>query len=421
MATDVSIRLGVTGERDLTAALKGVESRIKNLNAEMKAAVSSMAGMDSAEASTAKKTDILGRSVEAAKEKIGILSKQYDKAKAKLDELGSALDQAQIAFGENSKEALKAEAAFNSQAAEVNKLGTKLNNATADLNRMEAELRDVDSAADKAGQSLDDMGTDAQAGANSLRDAFAGGAISGAVQSLIGGISSLVESTAEYRRIMGSLEVASANAGYTAQETADSYRQLYGVLADEQSSATALSNLQALGLSQGDLTTLIDGTIGAWATYGDSIPIDSLAETINETIRVGKVTGTFADVLNWAGTSEDDFNKSLEGANSETERANLVLKELSRQGLPQAAKQWRENNTALVETNEASANLSDALARAGEALSPLVSKVKNFAADMVNGFVDMAESGSAAIPVITGLATAIGVLAAATVVKKVAE
>ena len=61
------------------------------------------------------------------------------------------------------------------------------------------------------------------------------------------------------------------------------------------------------------------------------------------------------------------------------------------------------------------------MARAGEALSPLVSKVKNFAADMVNGFVDMAESGSAAIPVITGLATAIGVLAAATVVKKVAE
>lgn len=421
MATDVSIRLGVTGERDLTAALKGVESRIKNLNAEMKAAVSSMAGMDSAEASTAKKTDILGRSVEAAKEKIGILSQQYDKAKAKLDQLGNELDQAKAAFGENSAEALKAEAAFNRQASTVNHLGAKLNNATADLNRMEAELRDVDSAADKAGDALEDMGDDAREGSNSLRDAFTGGAVSGAIQSLIGGISGLVESTSEYRRIMGSLEVASSNAGYTAQETAGSYRQLYGVLADEQSSATALSNLQALGLSQADLTTLIDGTIGAWATYGDSIPIDSLAEAINETIRVGKVTGTFADVLNWAGTSEDDFNKSLEDANSETERANLVLKELSRQGLPQAAKQWRENNTALVETNEASANLSDALARAGEALSPLVSKVKNFAADMVNGFVDMAESGSAAIPVITGLATAIGVLAAATVVKKVAE
>ena len=45
---------------------------------------------------------------------------------------------------------------------------------------------------------------------------------------------------------------------------------------------------------------MIDGTIGAWATYGDSIPIDSLAEAVNETIRTSKVTGTFADVLNWA-------------------------------------------------------------------------------------------------------------------------
>lgn len=421
MATDVSIRLGVTGESDLTAALKGVESRIKNLNSEMKAAVSSMAGLDNAEARTAQQTDILGRSMEATREKIAILSQQYDKAKAKLDQLGNELDQAKAAFGDNSAEALKAEAAFNRQAVTVNNLGTKLNNATADLNRMEAELRDIDSAADKAGQALDGMGDEARAGANSLRDAFTGGAVSGAIQSLIGGISSLVDSTAEYRRIMASLDVASQNAGYTAEQTATSYRQLYGVLADEQSSATALSNLQALGLSQADLTTLIDGTIGAWATYGDSIPIDSLSEAINETIRVGKVTGTFADVLNWAGTSEDEFNAALESANSETERANLVLKELSRQGLPQAAQQWRNNNAALVETNQASANLSDALARAGDALSPLVAKVKNFAADMVNGLVDMAESGSAAIPVITGLAAAVGALAAVSIVQRIAQ
>lgn len=421
MATDVSIRLGVTGESDLTAALKGVESRIKNLNSEMKAAVSSMAGLDNAEARTAQQTDILGRSMEATKEKIGILSQQYDKAKAKLDQLGNELDQAKAAFGENSAEALKAEAAFNRQAVTVNNLGTKLNNATADLNRLEAELRDVEDSAGKAGNALDDMGNEARAGANSLRDAFTGGAVSGAIQSLIGGIGNLVDSTAEYRRIMASLEVASSNAGYTAEQTAASYRQLYGVLADEQSSATALSNLQALGLSQADLTTLIDGTIGAWATYGDSIPIDSLSEAINETIRVGKVTGTFADVLNWAGTSEDEFNAALESANSETERANLVLKELSRQGLPQAAQQWRNNNAALVETNQASANLSDALARAGEALSPVVAKVKDFAADVVNGLVDMAENGSAAIPVITGLAAAVGALAAVSIVQRIAQ
>ena len=63
---------------------------------------------------------------------------------------------------------------------------------------------------------------------------------------------------------------------------------------------------------------MIKGTVGAWANYGDSIPIDSLAESINETAKVGKVTGTFADVLNWAGKSEDDFNEKLLACGNES-------------------------------------------------------------------------------------------------------
>lgn len=488
MATDVSIRLGVTGERDLTAALKGVESRIKNLNAEMKAAVSSMAGMDSAEAGTAKKTDILGRSVEAAKEKIGILSQQYDKAKAKLDQLGNELDQAKAAFGENSAEALKAEAAFNRQASTVNHLGAKLNNATADLNRMEAELRDVDSAADKAGNSfqqleakisaqenelkslktaysnavlefgkgskeaaelgnkidqlssdlkqsktamkqaadaadeLDNSLSDAGDGADGflgklggIKDSLVGGAIGGAisglVQSAISGIQSLVQETMEYQKIMGVLEASSQKAGYTADQTAQSYRQLYQVIGEDQASATALANLQALGLSQSDLTTLIDGTIGAWATYGDSIPIDSLSEAINETIQAGTVTGTFADVLNWAGTSEDAFNQKLQATKDPAERAKLVLEELAQQGLPQLADAFREANPEIVAMNDAQAHMQESMGKMGEAFAPVVAAVTDALAGLMEAFAPVGEAFSSVFqgtmellqPVIEGL------------------
>lgn len=117
---------------------------------------------------------------------------------------------------------------------------------------------------------------------------------------------------------MGRWKPSSQKAGYSAEQTEQSYKQLYGILGDEQTAATALANLQALGLSQEQLTVLTDAAIGAWATYGDSIPIDGLAEGINETVKAGAVTGTFADVLNWAGTSEDDFNAKLEKANSES-------------------------------------------------------------------------------------------------------
>ena len=502
MATDVSIKLGVTGESDLTSALKGVESRIKNLNSEMKAAVSSMSGLENAEQQAAKKSDILTRSIDATKDKIGILSQQYDKAKAKLDELGTELENARQQFGENSAEALRAEAAYNRQAVTVNNLGTKINNATADMNKMEAELRDLGNDANRAGDGMDRLGDDAdQAGnafqqlgdkisrqeseLNRLKSAYSsavlsfgkgsreardlenqidqlstelkqsktafrqaadaaddfdnsmddagdgagglmdklgsikgslvggaiGGAISGLVQSAVSGIKSLVEETAEYQKIMGVLEVSSQKAGYTAEQTGQSYRQLYAIIGEDQASATALANLQALGLSQSELTTLIDGCIGAWATYGDSIPIDSLAEAINETIKTGVVTSSFADVLNWAGTSEDDFNKKLEATKDPAERARLVLDELARQGLPQLADAFREANPEVVAMNEAQAQMQDAMAGLGAAFAPVVAGVTEALAGLMAALTPVGEAISTVFlkafellqPVIDGL------------------
>lgn len=495
MATDVSIRVGVDGEKEFSSALKAINSQIKNLSSEMKSAVTSMSGLDSAESRAAKQSDILGRSLEAQKQKLSVLNGQYDRQSAKLKELARAAEDAANAQYSSQDEMVmavtKANNAYNRQNKVVNDLGTQINNTTAEINRLQAEMggvstettkavsafdrlsqkisqqesdlkglkqaysnavlefgdgsseakqfasqierlstelkqsrsamQDAADAADKLDRSLDDAGNEAKEASSAFGDVFSADMLSDGIQSVVSGIADLVESTSEYRRIMASLEVSSQKAGYTAEQTAQSYQQFYSVLGDEQSSATALSNLQALGLSQEDLTKMIDGTIGAWATYGDSIPIDSLAEAVNETIRTSKVTGTFADVLNWAGTSEDEFNASLENANSETERANLVLKELSRQGLVSAAEEWRNTNSAIVETNKASSDLNDALARAGDALSPMVAKVKEFAANLINGFLDIAESSDIAIPAITGVATAIGVLAAASVVSKIGQ
>ena len=373
MATDVSIRVGVDGEKEFRSALSGINSQIKNLNSEMKTVVSSMTGMDDAEERTAKQTDVLGRSIAATKQKISILSAEYDRQKAALAQMGDALSRTEQEFGKNSTQAVKAQNAYNRQAKAVNDLGTQLNNATADLNGMEKEMRDIESGADKAGDALDDLGDDADKAGGSLRDAFTGGAIAGGIQSLVSGISGLVDETTEYRKIMGTLEVSSQRAGYSAEQAAASYKQLYGVIGDDQQSATALANLQALGVSQDQLTQFVDGAIGAWATYGDSIPIDSLAEAINETVQAGTVTGTFADVLNWAGTSEDEFNEKLQATSDPAERANMVLQELANQGLMGAAEAWRENNSAMVESNEAQAEMNESLASIGETLSPVIS------------------------------------------------
>lgn len=376
MSVDIGARIGIDGEKGFRDSLSALNSEIKTLNSEMKSVVTAFTGMEDSEEAVAAKTEVLSKSMEASAKKIELLEKQSERAKAKLSTLADELETAKKEFGENSEQALKAQNAYNRQVTAANKLQDQINRTTAEMNRMQSEARQLESATDKLGAEMKDTAGDAKKMGTSFKDVFSGTMVADAVQALAGGIADLAESTMEYQKIMGTLEVSSEKAGYTAEETAKSYNQLYGIIGDEQSSATALANLQALGLEQKELEKMTEGVIGAWATYGDSIPIDSLAEAVNETIKAGAVTGTFADVLNWAGTSEDEFNAKLEACTTEAERTQLVLDELAKQGLADTAAAWRENNAELVKANEAQARLKDVMAEFGNMALPVVSAVK---------------------------------------------
>lgn len=392
MATDIGARIGIDGEKSFRDSLSAVNAQLKNLGSEMKAVVSSFTGMEDSEESLTAQGKVLERSIQASANKISLLVGQSERAKAKLDQLAKELDDATRSFGANSTEAIRAQNAYNKQVRVVNNLESQINSATADMNKMKRQMDSLGKSADELSDDLKDAGQEAKLAGSSFKDAFVGGVIAGAIQSLASSIVSLVESTKEYNKIMGTLDVSSQKAGYSAEQTQQTYTQLYGVLGDNQSAATAAANLQALKLSQEQLIQMTDGAIGAWATYGDSIPIDGLAESINETVKAGTVTGSFADVLNWAGTSEDDFNKKLEATKTESERANLVLKELSDQGLMQAAEAWRVNNAELEAANRASADLESTMGQFGTMLMPAVTSVKTMANTLLEDLLSVTDA-----------------------------
>lgn len=422
MATDVGIRVGVDGAAEFKNALKGIDAQLKNLDSEMKSTVSGLDSLEDAQAAVGKRTEILGKQISVTEQKISTISAEYDRSAKKLAELGKALDDVKNAENSTEKEITAAANAYNRQQQEVNRLGTQLNNATSSLNKLQREMRDVENGTDKVTRSFQKVENEAEDMGGSLRDAFVGGAVAGGIQSLASSLSGLIDETMEYRKIMASLNTSSAKAGYTAEQTAASYQQLYGVLGDEQTAATALANLQALGLSQADLTKLTDAAIGAWATYGDSIPIDGLAESINETIRAGAVTGTFADVLNWAGTSEDKFNEKLSKCKTESERVNLVMQELAKQGLADTAQAWRENNQDIVKTNQASAKMTETWAQLAKKASPVFAEIKTSIADAALGVMEFAEQNKGLVATagaVVGAAAGFSAVTAA--VKKTTE
>ena len=328
---------------------------------------------------------------ELLRQKYELLNDSIESTEEKLDSLREAEKQVQQQFerGEVSQDqynGLQREIIATEQA--LGRLQNEAKDTESRINGIdEKPIEQVEDAAEDAGDALRDAGDDA----SHFGDMLKAGAIVEGVSGLVDSMSQLADETREYQRIMGSLEVSSERAGYSAEETADTYRQLYGVLGDDQTAATTTANLQALGFAQEDLKDLTNAAIGAWATYGDSIPIDGLAESINETIQAGQVTGNFADVLNWAGTSEDDFNTKLENAADSTERANIVMEELARQGLVDAGEAWQKNNESLVESNQAAADFQDTMAEMSERLSPVLTAVQNGINQLLGSVLDMTE------------------------------
>lgn len=275
------------------------------------------------------------------------------------------------------------EKAIQAKRSQLNQAKTSLNNYKKGLEEVEDKLKSGAAKTEDYAKKLDSFGNKAKSIGDKL------GGVSTAAAGLVGAVAATVPATEEYRKIMGSLEVSSEKAGYSAEQTTESYKTLYGVLGDDQTAATTTANLQALGLSQQDLTTMINGTIGAWATYGDSIPIDGLAEAINETVKTGVVTGTFADMLNWAGTSEDAFNEKLAACSTESERANLIMQEMANQGLTQAGLKWQENNKNLVEGNQATADFQAATAQLADTVAPLITQITQIVAGLIQKFNEL--------------------------------
>lgn len=302
----------------------------------------------------------------------------------------------------------KDEKAISAKKTQLNQTRTALSNYKKSLDDVEDKLK---SGAAKVKDYTDKLDKFAEK-AKSVGDKL--GSVSTGAAGLAAGAAALVPATQEYRKIMASLESSSELAGYTAEQTEETYKQLFGVLGDDQTAATTTANLQALGLSQSQLTELVNGTIGAWAKYGDSIPIDGLAESINETIRAGQVTGTFADVLNWgsmegerfgvkmkenteankawneavasATTAEDFFNLALQEAGSNTERFNLVQQLLAEQGLTQAGTKWQETNKNIVEGNQATADFQQATAQLADTIAPIITRVTEVMAGLIEKF-----------------------------------
>jgi len=365
--------LGASFSIDITnlkAGLAQANRLIRESESEFKAAAAGMDDWSSSQEGLEAKIKSLSSITELQRKKVGALTLEYERM------ISEGLDPA-------SKEAVD--------------LRTKINNETAALNKSESALASAKQALDDFGKTSDKAGKDVDKVGDAAKDAGGGleglkgaaGVAAGAVAAVgaacaaaVGSFFGLAESTRESRTAMGKLETAFAEVGMSAQAAENTFTELYGVLGDEGRATEAAQQLAQYANTEEELAEQTRLLTGVFATYGDSIPTEGLAEGVAATIAMGETQGVLADALEWQGVNLDSFNESLAACADEQEREALITETLN--GLyGEAADKYREVNADVIAAQEAQAGLTQAMNDLGAIAEPVMTTLKTLAADLL--------------------------------------
>lgn len=207
-------------------------------------------------------------------------------------------------------------------------------------------------------------------------------ATAGAVAGVAGALVALGPATEEYRVGMAKLETAFTTAGASADTAKTTYDDLYRVLGESDQAVEAANHLAELTQEEQALNEWTTICQGVYATFGDSLPIEGLTEAANETAKVGDLTGSLADALNWAGVNEEEFQAKLDACNTEAEREALIRETLT--GLyKDAADSYEKNAAGILAQNEAQAKMTEAMAKLGEATQPIMTMLTELGAEIL--------------------------------------
>lgn len=262
---------------------------------------------------------------------------------------------------------------------------------------------------------LNSLKEQAKKSSNSLGDAFtsfgnkataAGKAlapVSKAATGLAAAAFATVPATEELRTDLAKLDNNARDAGVGIDKTREAF-EAFNVISDEvDSSVEATSNLLQAGFTESNLQKAVEGLAGAYLKFPDTLKIESLADSLQETLATGEATGQFAELLDRLGKSTDDFNTKLQSLTSETDKQNYALQVLADAGLNDTYNQYLKNNEALVDSKQANYEFQESLASLAETLTPLITKGTEFATKVINWFNEMSPAGKNVIMVIVAL------------------
>lgn len=317
--------------------------------------------------------------IRQAEEKLERLNRTLDNQRETLKNYEADYERVSTRYGTTSSEALKLERQILRLQDQLAKGAKKSDEYVQALQDAEKVMQSVGESADKMGKHVKDSGDDLKGGEKSVTafDLALGDLVSEGIQAAISGIISLREETSELRRDMSFLEENAREAGVSMEYMHDRAAELYAITGDTNEVVEALSNVLATPASSIEQTSkAIDLLAGAVVKFPETIKIESLADSLQETVATGEATGQFAELLERLGVDVDAFNEKLGRTSDEAQRQKIALQTLEKEGLNELWQSYKDNNEQAMETAETNYQLQLTYAELMKAIDPIETKLK---------------------------------------------
>ena len=323
-----------------------------------------------------------------------LLGDAVQETKTKLDTLKTAEKQVQQQFAEG-----------NVSQQQYDALQREIAATSADLKRLEEQAK-------KSNAVLSGISAGAgkvSAGASSIAKAFA--PATAAVGGLATAAYATIPATAELRSDLSKLDANAEENAVSADAAREAWRAFAVQSGETDSAVEATSNLLQAGFTESNLQKAVEGLSGAAQRFPDTLKIESLADSLQETLATGNATGQFGELLDRLGIGAENFSAQLANCATDAEKQNLALQTLADAGLNDTYNAWAKNNEEMLANDEANLKLQESMASLAETILPLVTLATEKISELITWFTNLDKSTQTAILTALALVAAISPIA----------
>lgn len=221
---------------------------------------------------------------------------------------------------------------------------------------------------------------------------------------LVAGIGLATAGSQELRADMSKLQVVAETTGNDWDEVNEQFKNFVAVTGETDSSIEALNNLMnTSGMTTENLSSAVDYLSGAVEMFPDTLNIEGLADSLQESVATGQQTGMLAELIGRLGINTEEWGKGLEEASANGNGLNYVMETLANTGLSEVNSQWKENNKTLIDSRKANLEFQQAMKNLGDQLMPVITNVVDGLTKVVNWFNQLSPAGQKVTLVIIGL------------------